>query len=216
MAITPEQATQILQLSVAMFDAAPGVVLGEQMASIVNSGKSIEELAAIMDDTTYFTEGMGYYPNLMTDQQFAAKFLDTLVGDLVSADNKAWVVDELVNWIQASSRGEAIWYAAEILASVPESDPNFGAAAAQFNNKVEVATYYTLEHWGTATELSELQAVIANVTDDDASIDAAIAVIDGTDPGEVAPFFLTANQDVFTGGDADDMFLGDIVAANGL
>ncbi|NLV25328.1 MAG: hypothetical protein GXY54_11170, partial [Deltaproteobacteria bacterium] len=144
MAITPEQATQILQLSVAMFDAAPGVVLGEQMASIVNSGKSIEELAAIMDDTTYFTEGMGYYPNLMTDQQFAEKFLDTLVGDLVSADNKAWVVDELVNWIQASSRGEAIWYAAEILASVPESDPNFGAAAAQFNNKVEVATYYTL------------------------------------------------------------------------
>lgn len=215
MAITPEQATQILQLSVAMFDAAPGVVLGEQMASIVNSGKSIEELAAIMDDTTYFTEGMGYYPNLMTDQQFAAKFLDTLVGDLVSADNKAWVVDELVNWIQASSRGEAIWYAAEILASVPETDPNFGAAAAQFNNKVEVATYYTLDHWGQDTELSALQAVIANVTDDDATVAAAIAVIDGDEPGEVPPFFLTAGQDTLIGGGADDLFIADVVQVAG-
>ena len=45
MAITNEQATQILQLSVAMFDAAPGIVLGQEMASILESGKSVEELA---------------------------------------------------------------------------------------------------------------------------------------------------------------------------
>ncbi|NLV25536.1 MAG: hypothetical protein GXY54_12245, partial [Deltaproteobacteria bacterium] len=97
-----------------------------------------------------------------------------------------------------------------------------GAAAAQFNNKVEVATYYTLDHWGQDTELSALQAVIANVTDDDATVAAAIAAIDGEEPGEVPPFYLTELRDNFSdaivggvpgtpGSGGDDLFIADVI-----
>ena len=52
---------------------------------------------------------------------------------------------------EGQSRGDVIYWAATTLASVDTVDVNWGAAAQQFNNKVDVAAYYSIDYHGTNT-----------------------------------------------------------------
>lgn len=52
------------------------------------------------------------------------------------------------------SRGGVIHWAATALASVDTADIHWGAAAAQFTNKVEIASFYSIDQSGQATSLT--------------------------------------------------------------
>jgi len=64
----------------------------------------------------------------------------------VSEEDKSWAASEIEKMLDAGeSRGEVIHWAATVLASINPSNTHWGAAAQQFNNKVEVAAYYSID-----------------------------------------------------------------------
>lgn len=167
---------EILQITQAMFNAAPGAqYLSEFTAIVDNAGGSIKHLTNVLAETSVFKQSM--YADTLTNNTFATQFVENIVGALVNAENKAAAISALENMLtEGQSRGDVIYWAATTLASVDTADSNWGAAAQQFNNKVDVAAFYSIDYHGTANTLTALQQVTANVTNVKASIDAAKAL----------------------------------------
>jgi len=86
MAITAETRTEIIQLVVAMFDAAPGATYLSEFVNLVDAGTSIADLGEALAATDAFKS---IYPDLQTSNEFATKFINNLVGSEVSDGNKA-------------------------------------------------------------------------------------------------------------------------------
>lgn len=180
-----EKQLEIIQTVTAMFDAAPGErYLSEFVAFTTNTGSSVKTLASLLAATDVFKQSA--YPDALPDNEFAVQFIDNTVGSLVTAENKAWATSEIENMLNAGqSRGEVIHWAATALASVDTDDAHWGAAARQFNNKVEVAAFYSVDQGGSATSLAVLQQVIANVTDETATVASAKALLESGATGKV-------------------------------
>lgn len=90
--------------------------------------------------------------------------------------------------------GEVIHWAATVLASINPSNTHWGAAAQQFNNKVEVAAYYSIDQGGSATNLAVLQQVTANVTNDTGSVASLKAVLESGVSGKVIDGYVKKPQ----------------------
>lgn len=58
------------------------------------------------------------------------------------------------------------------------TDSVWGAAATQFDNRIEVSRYYSIEKAGSSTKLATLQQVLASVTADVATVATAKTAID--------------------------------------
>ncbi|MDP1558293.1 MAG: hypothetical protein Q8K59_09815 [Nitrosomonas sp.] len=167
---------EILQITQAMFKAAPGAqYLSEFTAIVDNANGSIKQLANVLAETSVFKQSM--YSDILTNHAFSTQFVENMVGTLVSTENKASAVSTIEAMLTAGqSRGDVIYWAATTLASVNTTDVNWGAAAQQFNNKVDVAAFYSIDHHGTANTLADLQQVTANVTNLAATVTAAKAL----------------------------------------
>jgi len=150
---------EVIQTVVAMFRAAPGArYLSEFIAFIDNTAGSVEDLASVLAQTEIFKQSL--YSDTLSNHEFASQFVENTVNSLVSAENKAWAIAAIEDMLNAGeSRGAVIHWAATALASVDKADSQWGAAAAQFNNKVEVASFYSIERGGQATSLAVLQQV---------------------------------------------------------
>ncbi len=109
----------------------------------------------------------------------AIRIVDNLVADTVSADDKAGAVDYILAQ-QASGQtfGQMVDWAITALGGMDHADPVWGAAATQFDNRIEVSRYYSIEKAGSSTNLATLQQVLAGVTADVATIATAKAAID--------------------------------------
>jgi hypothetical protein len=95
-----------------------------------------------------------------------------------------------------------ILQAQEFLSAASETDAAFGTSAANFNNKAEVASHYTLTNetaaLGTAT--------LADVTSDDDTVTSAKASLDAAPAAAAEAFSLTKGLDSKTTGAGDDTF----------
>ncbi len=181
MAINATQQQQILQLVQGMVNASPGIVyMGELATMVENNHYTIQQLANVLDDHSYFNT---LYSPFLTPEQFAAKLIDNLVGSAVAAADKAWAVTELASMVTGGmSRGDVVWAAVDGL-SKATGDANWGNAATQFNNRVSVSQHYTM-NGGNATDITTLQSVVTGVTNDPATVTIANAVADHlTTPG---------------------------------
>ncbi len=132
---------EVVQTVEAMFRAAPGArYLNEFVAFIKNTGSSVKELANILAQTDVFKKLL--YSDTLSNSAFALQFVENTVGILVSKEDKAWAAAEIEKMLDAGeSRGEIIHWAAIALASIDTDNTHWGAAAQQFNNKIEVAAY---------------------------------------------------------------------------
>ena len=203
MAITASTRTEIIQLVVAMFNGAPGAsVLSDLVTSLGNG--TVKQLAANLEKLAVFN---GIYPTFLTDQEFADRFLNNLVGTEVSSADKASFATTLVAKLAAgASRSSVIIDSISKLNSTASTDTAWINGAAVFNNKVTVATYYTVEKQLSASTLGELQNVIANVTSATASVTTANSSVDST--GSVGlPFTLTTGIDNLPGTAGNDRFV---------
>lgn len=183
MAITAAERTEMVRVVVGLFDAAPGFkYLNDFIGYAGNPAGLLNELVA---DPAFNV----LYPVFLTNQEFAARYVDSLVGDAASAAAKANVVDYFAAQLNAgASRADVIGEALVSLITMDQNDPTWGAAAKQFANKVVVAEYYSVEMRGMATEVGALQAVIANVdADTDVSTPAAIEAAIAGGEGPVNP-----------------------------
>ncbi len=184
---TAETRTGLIGLSVAMLGQAPGTDRLNEWVEASDGGMSLSDLANHIADSDGFK---ATYPALLTNGEFAERFLGNVLGDNVSSaelmTEAAGIVEGLLN--DGMSRGElalAVVAALHDIADAGEDHPAYadlGMAAMAFANQVAVASHYTLEA-GMADPSSD---VLAGVTSDDATVASAIRDID--DPPADAEF----------------------------
>lgn len=132
MALTESQQTSILQLTQAMFNATPGAVYLEALGSQITAGQSLADLAQSLAGNTLFF-GKDYAIDL-TPEAFSDAFINDLIGDNASADNKTLAIDYVVSRMTAgATQGEVISEVTNILSAFPATDPVWGAAALAYN-----------------------------------------------------------------------------------
>lgn len=206
MAITNETRMDIIELTVGMFNAAPGATVLAELTVPVEAGASIWDLAVSLAENPVFK---GIYPNFLSESEFATKFLSNLLGGEpgeVSQANFDLAHDAVVALLNSGeSRGSVAYQAITAVSAIAEDDANFGAAAARLNNQTEVAAHYSVTTLQSGDTLDELQGVIDDVTSSDATVTTAKAEVDSTD-NQGQTFMLTTDIDEFTGGMGNDIF----------
>jgi hypothetical protein len=178
MAITETTQKELVTLIVGMFNASPGGTVLSDLVNAYNAGSSIEHIAQNLTQTAAFKS---IYPDFQTNLQFVTNFVNTTLGGLVPADDKQWAIDYLVSEMTAgATKAQVIIAAVTALLDVESDDPVWGAAADMFRNKVEVANYHTVDLLLDGDSLAALQAVLAGVTNDPASVVAAKGAFDAS------------------------------------
>jgi len=217
MAITAETRTEIIQMVVGTLNAAPGFTILTELVEAYDAGTLVSpELVQIMVDNPAFEQD---YPLFLTNEEFAERYFETLLSPAVPEleDETDTLMDEIVELAAGllnggMTRAELIFTAVEFLSGASEDDPILGAAVAQFNNKVEVAEHFSVDAEQDAASVPLLQQVIDGVTNDEATVDTAIAVIDG-DVAAGETVLLTTDQDNIEGTPANTTIKGSFGSA---
>jgi hypothetical protein len=199
MAITAATRQDIIELVVTALNAAPGTTLLNELVAIVDGGGTLADVAANLAASDTFT---ARYPAFQTAEEFADEWLGNLIPEAgvdALAEAKALVVAAVNGGTTAAS---LLLQAQEFLSAASETDAAFGTSAANFNNKTEVASHYTITNetaaLGTAT--------LADVTSDDATVTTVKAALDATPSDAAVAFSLTKAIDSKTTGSGDDIF----------
>lgn len=197
MAITTAERNQIVELTVLMFNAAPGETYLAQIVALYESnGRSLQNLANQLAGTSIF---QSMHPNFETAEEFAAEFL-TPLGLQDDATAKDFVIAKVNAGVP---KGQIMYEGYVALNAVPaDGAAQYVAANAILNNKTTVAEYYST-NGGVATTLVDLQTVIGTVTASAASVTAAIAAISAVSGQE---FSLTTGSDNLVGTTGNDTF----------
>jgi len=208
MAITATERTQIIELTVLMFNAAPGATYLSQIVSLYESnGRSLSNLANIFAGTSAY---VSLNPNFQTAEEFAAAFLTPLglQGDSLAVD---FVVSRFNS---GATKGQIAYEGFVALNSIPAGAAQiYLDAKATLENKTEVAEYYSVEKQIAATDLATLQNVVDNVNATEASVTAAKAEVDGTAVQGVT-YILTTGVDTVPGTTGNDVIVGNPGASN--
>ncbi|MDP6732637.1 MAG: Calx-beta domain-containing protein, partial [Gammaproteobacteria bacterium] len=171
MAITAATRTSIIQLVVTANNAAPGTTLLNSLVAESEGGASLASIAATLTASSTFASA---YPSFQTATEFATEFLGNLIPQASAAAlaEGITVIEGLLNG--GSTRADVVLQASTYLAGLSETHVSFGTSAANFNNKVEVAAYHSINlelDTGMATALT-------GVTSDDATVTTAKAAAD--------------------------------------
>ena len=164
-AAVPTDAQQMaaLQLFVGMFNnAAPGADNLNQATQLLSGGMSTETLAELLASLPAFKNN--FYADTLSNLQFGTQFMDNLVGTAASAANKADIASQIASVLDSGymTRGQVMNLVISKLSLVSSSDPNWGQAALQFNNRVNVARYQAVTKAVATADLTMLQAVTAD------------------------------------------------------
>lgn len=187
--VTSAERTNILKLVAGMFNAAPGAAYLEEFSTaFLALNKDYGALAAALADTGAFK---ALYPSSLTVEETATKFLTTLG---LAANSEAQ------DFVQAKlNAGEGIasviFQSLLALVESTSTDAEIVAAQALLANKAAVAEYYSVTKVASSDQLATLQGIVANVTADPASVEAAKAALDS---GNGQTFTLTNGTDVAT------------------
>ncbi|MEX0827609.1 MAG: hypothetical protein WD005_01525, partial [Haliea sp.] len=213
MAITAETRTDIVELVVGTVGAAPGATILSQLADEVDAGATLNGLAVAIANHPAFKD---MYPSFLTNEEFATNWLTQLFGggpDVgeVNQENFDLAVEAMTGLLNAGEhRGAVMYQVVTFLSGLSEEDENFGAAAAKLNNQTEVAVAYSVTTQQSADTVDELVAVVTSVDSTQASVDAALAVVNGTS-NEGSKFTLTSGSDEITGSTKNDTFISGAV-----
>ncbi|MBC52827.1 MAG: hypothetical protein CMQ34_03225 [Gammaproteobacteria bacterium] len=200
---TIETRAELITIVVAMFDAAPGVAVLSDLTAASDAGNSNTAIAASLANSAEFKS---IFPTFLANSEFVGKLVDQMVGNLVVAAEKDAIKTILTAEMNAgATRVDVVLTAVAALKAIPETDSVWGNAAAAFNNKVEVATFHTVEKQQATTSLADLQEVLATIDNTEASVTSAKSEITG-DAEAGQSLSLTGNQDTLTGGAGNDTF----------
>lgn len=83
----------------------------------------------------------------------ATKVVSRLVGDTITASDRAFAVDYILTQMAAGQTfGTMVEWAITALHGIDHSDPVWGNAVALFDNRIEVSKYYSVEKAGSAID----------------------------------------------------------------
>lgn len=180
---------EIIRTVVAMFDAAPGARYLREFEAFANNAGTVKALAAALAQTGVFQNS--FYSDTLSNNTFSRQFVENIAGSLVTREPKSWAIAEIDKLLNAGeSRGGVIHWAASALAAVDPDNAAWGAAARQLNNKIEVAAHYSVDLKGTAASLAVLQAILAQVTDDPATVGSAKALVESGIAGKAVDGYI--------------------------
>ena len=167
MAITAQERSDLIELAVLMFNAAPGATYLSELASIYEStGRNLAVVANILAGTPAYQQ---LNPNFQTAEEFATAFL-TPLGLEANTTAREFVVARLN---AGASKGQVAFEAMVALDAYTGDDAAIVTAKAEVANKVEVSEYYSVTKAVAQTNLGTLQQVLASVTSDDATVEVA-------------------------------------------
>ena len=211
MAITVEARTNIIGLVVGMFNAAPGASVLSDLVAAYEAGSSIKQIAANLAATAEFKT---IFPTFSTNGEFATKVVAQLLAES-SAAAQAEAVTVLTAALNGGmSRSDAFVEAITFVNATASTNATFGTAAAAFDNKVEVATYYSVEKNLSGSSLAALQNIVTNVTSSAATVTTAKADVDGA-VNVGSTYTLTTGIDGLTGLGGNDTFNASYTTAAG-
>lgn len=197
MAITTQERTNILKLTVGLFNAAPGANYLSEFTSVFEAnGHNLGALANTLGTTGAF---QSLYPNFQTASEFATKFLTTL-----GLQGKTEAVDFVTAKFNAGVPKAQIIFDA-LVALDASTSTEYADAKAILVNKAAVAENYSVTLAASSTSLATLQGAVANVTADAASVTAANAANAG---GNGQTFTLTTGLNTVIGTAGNDTIDG--------
>lgn len=202
MAITVEARTSIIELVVGMFGAAPGASVLSDLVAAYEAGMTIKQMAANLANTNEFK---GIFQTFLTNGEFATKVVNQLLAE-ASTTAKSEAVTVLTAELNGGmSRSDAFVAAINFVNGTASTNTTYGTSAAAFDNKVEVATYYSVEKALSGSSLQALQNVVGAVTSSATTVTTAKASVDNVqNPGTT--FTFTTGVDDLKGGSGDDVF----------
>ena len=199
-----------MYLVVGMFNGAPGAQFLSEFSNAVAAGTSISvDLAQGLTETSQFKD---IYPDFQTSQEFATSFANNVLGNTVTDANKDSAIATIKAALDAGqSKSSVMASAITALAATDPNDANWGNARKALDNKVDVATWFSVEKAVATEDVAELQAILSTVTEDEAT--ATSAKDDKNLPGVTESF--TTNLDSLKGGSGSDQFNGVINTTDG-
>lgn len=206
MALTAVERTNIVKLTVALYNAAPGASgLSDFTTFYEANGRNLNALALNLANNNIFKS---LNPNTQLASEFATSVL-SVYGLQNNTDAIAFVTSRFNAGV---SKGQIAFEAALAVNNTTSTTGDFANARALFNNKALVAEAYSVGLSGQSVSIGTLQGVLNNVTADSASVAAAntanlIAASQS--------LILTTGQDNLTGTAGPDIFVSNVVQ-NGL
>lgn len=169
MAATATQ-TELLQLIVGMFDAAPGADLLASLETEYAALGSINALAANLMNTGVLK---GIYPDSLDNNAFATAFITNLLSGEVDATNTAFAITWAEGQLNAGmSRSDVMVAAINAINAADANDTVWGGAQKALANQTAAAEYYSIDQATSSTDFAALQAVTASVTSDPTTVPA--------------------------------------------
>jgi len=209
MAITAQTRTELVQLVVSMLGEAPSTAMLTDLVTKANAGSTVQELADSLATNAAFTS---QFPVWMTATEFTSKIVANMfAGSSVAQADTDAAVDYIAGMITAGTftKTSAVVALTSYLASADGvANATYGSAAQSYQNKVEVAEYYTITKGLGNASAEERKAAIAGVTSDAATVTAEKATTDTAATAATAipakVLTLTSNTDNIVGGSGDD------------
>jgi hypothetical protein len=203
-----------------MLGEAPSTAMLTDLVTKANAGSTVQELADSLATDSAFTS---QFPIWMTATEFTTKVVANMfAGSSVSQADTDAAVDYIAGAITAGtfSKTSAVVALTSYLASADgAANATYGSAAQSYQNKVEVAEYYTITKGLGDSTAAERKAAIAGVTSEASSVTAEKTAADTAEVASTAvagkTLTLTTGVDALTGGAGNDAING-VVQANGL
>jgi len=222
MAITAQTRTELVQLVVSMLGEAPSTAMLTDLVTKANAGSTIQELADHLATNAAFTSS---FPIWMTAAEFTKQVVDNVfAGSSVTDADKTAAIDYIAGAITAGTftKTSAVVALTSYLASEDGvANETYGSAAQAYQNKVDVAEYYTVTSGQGGASAADRKAALAGVTDAADSVTTAKSTVDADAAAAAAAAAvvpsndatLTTKAETITGGAGDDTFTAVVTGA---
>lgn len=203
MAMTAAQKQDAYKFFIVSFGAITGVEYMNQINDAYNAGLTTKEIVNIYSTKPQFE---AIYPRFFSNEQFADKLIENVVGASATDAAKAQAKTDVVAALNAGwSKGDVVFQIFTNLSNKPADDADWAKTAAMLNNKVKVAEYYTETLLVNSLDLGALGSPLQSVTDDAASVEAAKG---NGSLNNGKTFTLTTGVDNLSGTSGNDTFIG--------
>ena len=193
MALTTTQKTEAYQFFIVAFGAATGVEYMNQLNDAYNAGMTTKQIVNVYTTKPQFE---ALYPRFDTNEQFAERLIENVVGASATAAAKTEAKADVAAALNAGwTKGDIVFQIFTNLAAKASTDAQWGKTSLMLANKVAVAQYITETQLVNTTDLTKLSSYIASVTEVAASVDAAKLAAQGAN-GQT--FTLTNGADTAT------------------
>jgi hypothetical protein len=146
------------------FGAAPGVTY---MGQLVEAGESGMSMKAIVNAFTTKVQFKETYPDALTNQEYAQRLVDNVVGSSATSASKSEAVRDIVEALKLPgwTRGDITYVIFNNLAKKPANDPQWAGTARKMANQVAYAKHFTEFMKVDTTDLVTLRSVVKQINE---------------------------------------------------